>query len=152
MDAKITADGITFDDLLLLPAYSELVPAEVDTSTRLTSRIHLNIPLLSAPMDTVTESALAIALAQEGGLGVIHKNLDPRAQQREVVKVKRSANGVITDPVTLPPDAPCSEVRRLMHEQHISGVPITLDGKSNGKVVGIVTRRDMMFLADDATP
>ncbi|MEM6332497.1 MAG: IMP dehydrogenase, partial [Planctomycetota bacterium] len=140
------------DDLLLLPAFSELVPAEVDTSTRLTSRIDLNIPLLSAPMDTVTESALAIALAQQGGLGVIHKNLDPTAQQREVVKVKRSANGVITDPVTLPPDAPCSEVRRLMHEQHISGVPITLDGKPNGRVVGILTRRDMLFLHDDDKP
>jgi len=152
MDAKITADGITFDDLLLLPAYSELVPAEADTSTRLTARISLNIPLLSAPMDTVTESALAIALAQEGGLGVVHKNLDPQAQQREVVKVKRSANGVITDPVTLPPDAPCSEVRRLMIEQHISGVPITLDGSRNGQVVGILTRRDMLFLHDDDKP
>ncbi|MEM9789399.1 MAG: IMP dehydrogenase, partial [Planctomycetota bacterium] len=140
------------DDLLLLPAFSELVPAEVDTSTRLTSRIDLNIPLLSAPMDTVTESALAIALAQEGGLGVVHKNLSPEQQQREVVKVKRSANGVITDPVTLPPDAPCSEVRRLMHEQHISGVPITLDGRTDGRVVGILTRRDMLFLHDDDKP
>jgi IMP dehydrogenase len=152
MEAKITADGITFDDLLLLPAYSELVPAEADTSTRLTGRIALNIPLLSAPMDTVTESALAIALAQEGGLGVVHKNLSPEAQRREVVKVKRSANGVITDPVTLPPDAPCSEVRRLMAEQHISGVPITLDGKPDGRVVGILTRRDMLFLHDDDKP
>ncbi|MEM6757787.1 MAG: IMP dehydrogenase [Planctomycetota bacterium] len=152
MDARITADGITFDDLLLLPRYSELVPAEADTATRLTARIALNIPLLSAPMDTVTESALAIALAQEGGLGVVHKNLSPEQQQREVVKVKRSANGVITDPVTLPPDAPCSEVRRLMHEQHISGVPITLDGRTDGRVVGILTRRDMLFLHDDDKP
>ncbi|MEO0965428.1 MAG: IMP dehydrogenase [Planctomycetota bacterium] len=152
MDARITADGITFDDLLLLPRYSELVPAEADTATRLTARIALNIPLLSAPMDTVTESALAIALAQEGGLGVVHKNLSPKQQQREVVKVKRSANGVITDPVTLPPDAPCSEVRRLMHEQHISGVPITLDGRTDGRVVGILTRRDMLFLHDDDKP
>ncbi|MEM0914705.1 MAG: IMP dehydrogenase, partial [Planctomycetota bacterium] len=152
MDARIAADGITFDDLLLLPGYSELVPAEADTATRLTPRIQLNIPLLSAPMDTVTESALAIALAQEGGLGVVHKNLSPEQQQREVVKVKRSANGVITDPVTLPPDAPCSEVRRLMHEQHISGVPITLDGRTDGRVVGILTRRDMLFLHDDDKP
>ena len=103
-------------------------------------------------MDTVTESALAIALAQQGGLGVIHKNLSIEAQVREVTKVKRSANGVITDPVTLPPEAKASEVRRLMEEQHISGVPITDDGKTNGKVVGILTRRDMVFLTDDDVP
>ncbi|MEM9914447.1 MAG: IMP dehydrogenase [Planctomycetota bacterium] len=152
MEAKILSDGITFDDVLLLPARSDVVPDQTDTSTRLTRNIRLNIPVLSSPMDTVTESALAIALAQQGGLGVIHKNLSIDDQVREVTKVKRSANGVITDPVTLPPEAPASEVRRLMNEHHISGVPITLDGKSNGKVVGIVTRRDMMFLADDATP
>ncbi|MEO0515494.1 MAG: IMP dehydrogenase [Planctomycetota bacterium] len=152
MEAKILTDGITFDDVLLLPARSEVVPNQTDTSTRLTRNIRLNLPVLSSPMDTVTESALAIALAQQGGLGVIHKNLSIEDQVREVTKVKRSANGVITDPVTLPPEAPASEVRRLMNEQNISGVPITLDGTSRGKVVGIVTRRDMMFLADDATP
>ncbi|MEM1108083.1 MAG: IMP dehydrogenase [Planctomycetota bacterium] len=152
MELKITADGITFDDVLLLPARSDVVPDQTDTSTRLTRNIRLNIPVLSSPMDTVTESALAIALSQQGGLGVIHKNLSIEDQVREVTKVKRSANGVINDPVTLPPEAPASEVRRLMNEQKISGVPITLDGKSNGKVVGIVTRRDMMFLTDDATP
>jgi len=152
MEVKILFDGITFDDVLLLPARSEVVPDQTDTSTRLTRNIRLNIPVLSSPMDTVTESALAIALAQQGGLGVIHKNLSIEDQVREVTKVKRSANGVITDPVTLPPEAPASEVRRLMNEQNISGVPITLDGTSRGKVVGIVTRRDMMFLADDATP
>ena len=152
MEAKIIADGITFDDVLLIPAASDVVPQDTDTSTRLTRNIRLNIPLLSAPMDTVTEAALAIALAQQGGLGVIHKNLSIEDQVREVIKVKRSANGVITDPVTLPPEAPAREVRRLMEEQNISGVPITVDGTSRGKVVGIVTRRDMMFLSDDTTP
>ncbi|MFN3168308.1 MAG: IMP dehydrogenase [Phycisphaeraceae bacterium] len=152
MEAKIIAEGITFDDVLLLPDRSSVVPGQADTSSRLTANITLNIPLLSAPMDTVTESALAIALAQQGGLGVIHKNLSIQAQVREVTKVKRSANGVITDPVTLPPDAKASEVRRLMEEQHISGVPITDDGKTNGKVVGILTRRDMVFLTDDDVP
>jgi IMP dehydrogenase len=152
MEAKIIADGITFDDVLLIPAASDVIPAQTDTSTQLTGRVRLNIPILSAPMDTVTESALAIALAQQGGLGVIHKNLSIDDQVREVIKVKRSANGVIADPVTLPPEAPAREVRRLMQEQNISGVPITLDGTSSGKVVGIVTRRDMMFLRDDDTP
>ena len=142
-------DGITFDDILLQPAYSEVVPAEVDVSTRLTDRIQLNIPLLSAPMDTVTHAPLAIALAQEGGLGVIQRNLDVEAQVRQVVMVKRSANGVIADPVVLPPEAPISRVRDLMRQHTISGVPITEDGLTNGKVVGILTRRDMMFLPED---
>lgn len=152
MESKITTDGITFDDVLLLPARSSVVPQQADTSTQLTRNIRLHIPILSAPMDTVTESALAIALAQAGGLGVIHKNLSIEDQVREVTKVKRSANGVIADPVTLPPDAPATEVRRLMVEQHISGVPITDDGTTNGKVVGIITRRDMMFLSNDDKP
>jgi IMP dehydrogenase len=145
-DSRIVIDGITFDDVLLLPRRSDFVPAQADVSTQLTKHIRLNIPLLSAPMDTVTEAALAIALAQEGGLGVIHKNMSIEAQVREVAKVKRSANGVINDPVTLPPDAPVSEAHRLMTEQNISGVPITDNGKSDGKVVGILTRRDMKFL------
>ena len=152
MEAKIITDGITFDDVLLIPARSEVVPSSADLSTQLTRNIRLNIPLLSAPMDTVTESALAIALAQAGGLGIIHKNLSIDDQVREVTKVKRSANGVISDPVTLAPDAPATEVRRLMVEQHISGVPITADGSRNGKVVGIITRRDMMFLEGDDRP
>ncbi|MEE9403528.1 MAG: IMP dehydrogenase [Algisphaera sp.] len=152
MEAKIVSEGITFDDVLLIPAYSEVVPNETDVSSRLTRKITLNIPILSSPMDTVTESALAIALAQQGGLGVIHKNLSIEDQVREVVKVKRSANGVIPDPVTLAPDAPSSEVRALMRDHNISGVPITVDGTNRGKVVGIVTRRDMMFLNDDDTP
>ena len=145
--AKTTVqDGITFDDVLLIPARSNVVPVDADVTTRLTRRIRLNIPLLSAPMDTVTESSLAISLAQQGGLGVIHKNLDIPAQVREVAKVKRSANGVIPDPVTLPPQAPVSEVRRVMREQNISGVPITESGDPGGRIVGILTRRDMMFL------
>jgi IMP dehydrogenase len=152
MEPKIIADGITFDDVLLIPAASNVVPGQTDTSSQLTRHVRLNIPILSAPMDTVTESALAIALAQQGGLGVIHKNLSIQDQVREVTKVKRSANGVITDPVTLPPEAPASEVRRLMEQQNISGIPITVDGDARGRVVGIVTRRDMMFLGDDSTP
>src|SRR6185295_19406670 len=100
---KIAQEGITFDDVLLIPRHSTVMPNEADTSTRLTKTITLNIPLLSAPMDTVTESALAIALAQEGGLGIIHKNFSPEIQAREVAKVKRSANGIIADPITLGP-------------------------------------------------
>ncbi len=149
---KIVEQGITFDDVLLLPRRADFLPSETDVSTQLTRRIRLHLPLLSAPMDTVTESALAIALAQEGGLGVIHKNLSVEAQVREVIKVKRSANGVITDPVTLPPDAPVSTALKLMREHNISGVPITANGKSDGKVVGILTRRDLKFLPSEDTP
>ncbi len=152
MEGKVLTEGITFDDVLLLPARSDLVPADTNVSTHLTKRILLNIPLLSSPMDTVTEASLAIALAQEGGLGVIHKNLDAQSQVREVAKVKRSANGVITDPVTLGPDAPVSEARSLMTEHNISGVPITDTGKRSGKVVGILTRRDMKFLPNQTLP
>jgi len=146
---KIIFDGITFDDVLLLPARSDFLPHETDTSSQLTPSIRLHIPMLSAPMDTVTESALAIALAQEGGIGIIHKNLDLDRQVREVIKVKRSANGVISDPVTLPPEAPISAVRDLMSQQNISGVPITQDGHTASPVVGIITRRDMMFQSRD---
>jgi len=161
--SRILYDALTFDDVLLLPARSDFVPADADTSTQLTRRIRLNIPLLSAPMDTVTEASLAIALAAAGGLGVIHKNMSIEAQVREVIKVKRSANGVITDPVTLPPDAPVSAARTLMREQNVSGVPIVevvpggdgskaSGGGKRGKVVGILTRRDMRFLPDDDQP
>ena len=150
MERKIISDGVTFDDVLLLPARSDFVPSETTVATRLTRRIGLNIPLLSSPMDTVTEAALAIALAQEGGIGIIHKNMSIEAQVREVTKVKRSANGVIVDPQTLPPDAPVSTARELMRVHNISGLPITEDGDSRGKVVGILTRRDLMFLDADA--
>jgi IMP dehydrogenase len=142
---KITGDGITFDDVLLLPQRSDFVPSEADTSTRLTRNIRINIPLVSAAMDTVTESALAIALAQEGGIGIIHKNLSIDAQKREVTKVKRSENGVILDPVTLTPDEPVSKARELMTVQNVSGIPI-VEGK---KLVGILTKRDLKFLVND---
>jgi len=143
MQDKLFGDGITYDDVLLLPASSSVKPQELDTSTNLTPRIRLNIPLVSAPMDTVTEAALAIALAQEGGLGFIHKNLSIEAQAREVEKVKRSENGIITDPVTLPPSESTATARQLMSQHNISGVPIVGEG---GKLVGILTRRDMKFL------
>ena len=145
MESKIIADAITFDDVLLLPDRSDFLPADADIRTRLTRRVEVNIPVVSAPMDTVTESALAIALAQEGGLGVIHKNLSIEEQVREVVKVKRSANGVILDPQTMAPDAPVNDALDLMRTHNISGVPITEDGTNHGKVVGILTRRDLMF-------
>ena len=141
---KIVAEGITFDDVLLIPAKSDLVPSEANTQTQLTNNIKINIPIVSAAMDTVTESALAIALAQEGGIGIIHKNLTIEEQKREVAKVKRSENGVILDPVTLSPDQPVSKAQQLMKEQNVSGVPI-IKGK---KLVGILTRRDLKFLKD----
>ena len=139
-------DGITFDDVLLVPRFSDVTPDMADTATQLTKRIHLNIPLISAPMDTVTESALAIALAQEGGMGFIHKNIPPHVQAREVAKVKRSENGVITDPVTLSPEESINNAKKLMEEQNVSGFPVTIDGKGSGEVVGILTRRDMKFV------
>jgi IMP dehydrogenase len=141
---KIVAEGITFDDVLLLPAKSGIVPSQAETSTQLTNNIRINIPIVSAAMDTVTEAALAIALAQEGGVGVIHKNLTVEAQQREVAKVKRSEHGVILDPVTLSPDEPVRRAQELMKEQNVSGIPI-VDGK---RLVGILTRRDLKFLKD----
>ena len=150
--SRIVSEGITFDDLLLLPSFADFIPGEVDTSAQLTRELRLNVPLVSAPMDTVTESALAIGLAQEGGIGVVHKNLSVADQCREVAKVKRSANGVIPDPLVLPPDARVDEARKLMREQNISGIPITEGGERNGRVVGIVTRRDMLFQTNDDTP
>jgi IMP dehydrogenase len=142
--SKIVAEGITFDDVLLIPAKSDFVPSQAQTSTRLTNNITINIPIVSAAMDTVTEAQLAIALAQEGGIGIIHKNLSIEAQKREVAKVKRSENGVILNPVTLTPDEPVKRAWDLMNEQNVSGIPI-LKGK---KPVGILTRRDLKFLKD----
>ncbi len=139
-------EGVTFDDVLILPDQSDILPADVDTVTQLTRRIRLPIPILSAAMDTVTEAGLAIALAQEGGMGVIHRNLSPEAQAREVEKVKRSENGVIVDPVTLPPNETIGRARRIMSEFNISGVPI-VDGR---RIVGILTSRDLRFQPDDA--
>jgi IMP dehydrogenase len=148
---KIVAEGITFDDVLLLPRYSQIVPTEAQTATRLTRSISLNIPLISAPMDTVTEHALAIALAQEGGLGVIHRNMPIEAQAREVTKVKRSANGVILDPQTLSPADSVGKARQLMARFNVSGFPITQDGAAKGKLLGILTRRDLKFVEDEST-
>src|SRR5579884_1103493 len=142
---RIAYQGITFDDVLLEPAYSDIVPREVDVRTRLTRHINLNIPILSSPMDTVTESELAIALAQEGGIGIIHKNMSIPEQTREVDKVKRSENGIITDPITLPPDETVSTARRIMAQHNVGGVPITVDGY----LKGILTRRDLRFLTND---
>ncbi|MFZ9914098.1 MAG: IMP dehydrogenase [Phycisphaerales bacterium] len=146
MEAKIILEGITFDDVLLIPAHSRVTPDLADTSTRLTRGVTLNIPLVSAPMDTVTESNLARALAQEGGIGIIHKNLPPDVQAREVAKVKRSEHGVVVDPVTLAPTETLARAAKLMSEQGVSGFPVTEDGSRRGKVVGILTRRDMKFL------
>lgn len=145
MEDRIDCQGFTFDDVLLLPGYSEVVPRDVCTKTRLTQRIELNIPLLSAPMDTVTQANLAIALAQVGGLGIIHKNMTIDQQMAEVDIVKRSANGVITDPVTLPPSATVGQVRNMMAEKNISGIPIT----EGGILKGILTRRDLRFVTDN---
>src|ERR687892_2167024 len=122
---KFIATGLTFDDVLIVPRYSTVVPSEVDVQTRLTARIDMNVPILSSPMDTVTEAAMAIGLAQEGGLGVIHKNMSIERQTEEVDKVKRSANGIIVDPVTLPPDATVARAREVMDQYNVSGVPIT---------------------------
>ena len=149
MEGKIVQAGITFDDVLLIPRFSTVVPSEVDVSTRLTRSISLNLPLLSSPMDTVTESAMAIALAQEGGLGVIHKNLSIERQADEVDKVKRTANGIIADPVTLPPTATVARAREVMAQSNISGIPITTSGE---KLVGIITKRDLRFLEHGDTP
>jgi IMP dehydrogenase len=142
--AQIIADGITFDDVLLVPAYSQVIPNQVDVSTWLTKKIKLNIPLMSAGMDTVTEHRMAIAMARQGGIGIIHKNMSIQAQADEVDKVKRSENGVITDPFSLTADHTLADADELMAKYRISGVPIT-EGK---KLVGIITNRDLKFETD----
>lgn len=149
MQPKIVGQAVTFDDVLLLPRYSDVVPSEVDVATQLTRNIRLNIPVVSSPMDTVTESDMAIALAQEGGLGVIHKNMSIERQTEEVDKVKRSANGIIFDPVTLPPNATVARAREVMNQANISGVPIV---DSKRRLQGIITRRDLRFLETSDTP
>ena len=140
MHSKIIGEAFTYDDVLVVPAYSELVPTQVSTATRFSRNVNLQIPVSSAAMDTVTEAELAIALAQEGGIGVIHKNLSTEAQTREVEKVKRSANGIILDPVTLPPDATVRAALTLMETHNISGVPIV---ETTGDLAGILTSRDL---------
>ncbi len=148
MSQKIAYQGITFDDVLLEPSYSEVVPSEVNVGTTLTKRIRLQIPILSSPMDTVTEAEMAIALSQEGGIGVIHKNMSIDRQTEEVDKVKRSANGIIVNPVTLPPTATVAQARELMAQANVSGVPVTDASK---KLLGIITRRDLRFQESEET-
>jgi len=145
MTEKLKCQAITFDDVLLEPRYSDVLPSQVDVSTQFSRRIRLNIPLVSSPMDTVTESAMAIGLAQEGGMGIIHKNMSVKRQTEEVEKVKRSANGIILNPATLPPDATVGQAKELMDQLKLSGVPIT---RPDGHLEGILTRRDLRFLAN----
>ena len=141
---QIIGDGITFDDVLLVPSYSEVIPNQVNLETMLTKKIKLNIPMMSAGMDTVTESRMAIAMARHGGIGVIHKNMSIERQAEEVDKVKRSENGVITDPFYLSPEHTLADANNVMAKYRISGVPIT-EGK---KLVGIITNRDLKFETD----
>src|SRR5438034_2537967 len=145
LDRKFGQEGLTFDDVLLVPAESRVLPNDVSTATRLTRGITVEIPIASAAMDTVTEARLAIALAREGGLGVLHRNLSIEGQVAEVDKVKRSESGMIVEPVTLPPDAPVAAALELMARYHISGVPVT-DEKE--RLVGILTNRDLRFRDD----
>lgn len=145
---KFSKEGLTFDDVLLVPAHSQVLPKDISLKTRLTKKISLNIPLLSAGMDTVTDARMAIAVAREGGIGIIHKNMSIEAQAAEVDKVKRSENGVIVDPFHLGPDNTVEEAVQLMEHYHISGVPIT----ENGKLIGIVTNRDVRFESNYAQP
>lgn len=146
---RFAAEGFTFDDVLLVPGYTETLPAEVDISVQLHESIRLNIPVVSAAMDTVTESELAIALARQGGLGVVHRNLTPQQQAEEIDKVKRSESGMIVDPVTLLPSATLGEAESVMSRYRISGVPIT---DESGRLVGILTNRDVRFATDYSRP
>jgi IMP dehydrogenase len=145
LKAKFFGEGLTFDDVLLLPAYSEVLPRETDIRTQLTKKIALNIPMLSAAMDTVTEATLAIALAREGGIGILHKNMPIDKQAEQVRKVKRSESGLIIDPITLHPDSTIGDAQHLMKENKIGGIPI-IDGGQ--KLVGILTNRDLRFEED----
>ena len=148
LDRKFAREGLTFDDVLLVPAESAVLPNQVSTATQLTRAIRLEIPIVSAAMDTVTEARLAIALAREGGIGILHRNLSIEEQVAEVDKVKRSEAGMIVEPVTLPPDAPVASALELMRRYHISGVPIT---DADGRLVGILTNRDLRFREGDGS-
>jgi IMP dehydrogenase len=149
LDRKFAKEGLTFDDVLLVPAESRVLPNDVSTATQLTSAIRLEVPVVSAAMDTVTEARLAIALAREGGIGILHRNLAIEEQVAEVDKVKRSESGMIVEPVTLPPEARVSDALALMSRYHISGVPVTDD---DGLLVGILTNRDLRFAPDTGQP
>ena len=141
----ISGEGLTFDDVLLVPRHSTILPSQVNITTQLTRNITLASPLLSAAMDTVTESTMAIAMAQLGGLGVVHKNLEIEDQASEVDRVKRSESGMIVNPITLSPQASISSALELMKKYRISGVPITENGQNEGRLVGILTNRDLRF-------
>ena len=146
-----TAIGLTFDDVLLVPRASDILPANVSVAARLTKEISLNIPIISSAMDTVTEGRLAIAMAQAGGIGVIHRNLDPIAQAEQVGMVKRFVSGMVINPITIAPDAPLSDALKLMDVHNISGIPVVESGK-NGRLVGIVTNRDVRFATNPGQP
>jgi len=146
---KFAGDGLTYDDVLLIPAYSEVLPRDVDTSSWFTKKIKINIPIVSAAMDTVTDSTMAIAIAQEGGIGVLHKNMSIQDQAAEVRKVKRSESGMITDPITLKEDALVQDALNIMRENKIGGIPII---NNQGKLVGIITNRDLRFERNPLRP
>src|SRR5689334_12495154 len=146
---KFAKEGLTFDDVLLVPAESAVLPNEVSTATRLTRTIALEVPLVSAAMDTVTEARMAIALARHGGIGILHRNLSIAEQASEVDKVKRSESGLIVEPLTLPPDALVSDALALMERYRVSGVPIT---EESGRLIGILTNRDLRFEKDVTQP
>ncbi|MET0501485.1 MAG: IMP dehydrogenase, partial [Candidatus Binatia bacterium] len=141
LEQEVLPVGLTFDDVLLIPAESSILPRDTDVSTRLTERITLNIPLVSAAMDTVTESKTAIAMAQEGGIGIIHRNLPVAAQAAEVARVKKFESGMISDPITVAPDQKIFEAQEIMNKYGISGLPVT----KHGRLVGILTNRDLRF-------
>ena len=143
------AEGLTYDDVLVVPDYSEVLPSSVNTATYFTKNIKLNIPVVSAAMDTVTEATMAIAIAQEGGIGVLHKNMSIEDQAKEVRKVKRSESGMILDPVTLPVDAILRDALKIMQENSIGGIPVV---NQKNKLVGIITNRDLRFEKDLSLP
>ena len=145
---RIRTQALTFDDVLLVPAKSEILPKLVDTKTKLTKNLNLNIPFVSAAMDTVTEFQAAIAMARLGGIGIIHKNMDIATQAKQIIKVKKSENGIIVDPVSISPEATLSEARDIMDDYHISGVPVVVEDGNNHKLVGILTNRDLRFVKD----
>ncbi|MEZ7977969.1 MAG: IMP dehydrogenase, partial [Flavobacteriales bacterium] len=141
-ESKFFGDGLTYDDVLLVPAYSEVLPRDTQLKTKFTRKIELKVPIISAAMDTVTESAMAIAIAREGGIGVIHKNMTIEQQAAEVLMVKRSENGMIQDPITLNRDATVQDAMKIMRERRIGGIPIV---DSSNILLGIVTNRDLRF-------
>src|ERR1039457_3040071 len=141
MIPEVIPEGLTFDDILLQPERSEVIPSETDTTTRLTAKIELKIPIVSAAMDSVTESHMAIALSQQGGIGIVHRNMSIERQAEEVDRVKRSESGMIVDPITIGPDQKISDAREVMSHYRISGVPVT----EGPRLVGILTNRDLRF-------